>query len=142
QAFTVFAYTTLFRSVLLHAVRVERRAGDELHVRQLVDLDLAVVDDPRPFTKPGQLGNPAHDAAHVVVGVDEMHAPHPPLAEDHRALHSGRAGPDDEHVVVGVLSGVELLRVPAAPVLLAGGRVLRADQRRAADAPAGDAAGA
>src|SRR5207245_138700 len=42
-------------------------------------------------------------------------------------------------VVVGVLSGVELLRVPAAPVLLAGGRVLRADQRRAPDLPARDA---
>ena len=74
-----------------------------------------------------------------LLGLDEVHAPHAALAEHHRALHPGRPGADDEHVVVGVLGRVELLRVPAAAVLLAGGRVLRADQRRAADLPARDA---
>ncbi len=48
------------------------------------------------------------------------------LPEDDRALHSRRPGSDDEHVVVCVRSRLELLRMPAAAVFLAGGRVLGA----------------
>src|SRR5207253_3538114 len=125
--------------VLLDAVRVERRPGDELDVAQLVDLDLAVVDEARPLTEPGQLRDPAHDPAHVFLGLHEVNAAHTALAENHRALHPSRSSPDDEHVVVGVLGRVELLRMPAATVFLACGRVLRADHRRAADLPPGDA---
>ena len=55
-----------------------------------------------------------------------------------RAHSIRRAGADDEDVVVGVRGLLELLGMPAAPVLLAGGRVLRADDRRASDLP-GDA---
>src|SRR5919106_1695507 len=126
-------------AVLLYARRVEPRVGDELDVLQLVDLDLAVVDHAGPLAQAGELRDPAHDPAHVVLRLDEVDAAHPALAEHHGALHPGRAGADDEHVVVGVLGRFELLRVPAAPVLLARGRVLRADERRAADLPARDA---
>src|SRR5215213_4108131 len=55
-----------------------------------------------------------------------MDAPETPLAEDDRALHSCRPGSDDEHVVVCIGGRLEPLRMPASPVLLAGGRVLGA----------------
>jgi hypothetical protein len=132
-------YDDDLRAVVLHTLGVEARVGNELDVLELVDLDLAVVDDARPLAEAGELRNPAHDAAHVVLGLDEVHAAHAALAEDHRALHPGRARSDDEHVVVGVLRLVELLGMPAAPVLLARGRVLRADERRASDLPARNA---
>ena len=53
--------------------------------------------------------------------------------------HSMPAGPgaDDEHVVVGVLGAVELLRVPAAAVLLARGGVLGADRAAGRRSPSG-----
>ncbi len=126
-------------AVLLDALRVELRVRNELDVLQLVDLDLPVVDDPRPLAEPRQLRDPAHDPAHVVLRLDEMHAAHAAPAEHHRALHPGRAGADHEHVVLRVRSRLEALRMPAAAVLLARGRVLRADQRRSADLPARDA---
>src|SRR4029078_562693 len=100
---------------------------NELDVLELVDLDLAVVDDARPLAEPRQLRDPAQEPAQVVLRPDEVHAAHAALAENHRALHAGRAGADDEHVVLRVRRGLEALRVPAAPVLLAGGRVLSAD---------------
>src|SRR5919202_303549 len=126
-------------AVVLDRVRVEARVRDELHVLQLRDLDLAVIDDPCPFAEARKLRDPAHDAAHVVLRLDQVHAPHAALAQDHRALHAGRPGANDEHVVVRVLRPREDLRVPAAPILFAGGRVLGADDGRAADLPARDA---
>ena len=126
-------------SVLLHSLRVELRVGDELDVLQLVDLDLAVVDDASPLAEPREARDPAHDPAHVVLRLDEVHAAHAALAEHHRALHPGRPRADHEHVVVGVLGAVELLGVPSAAVLLAGRRVLGANERRAADLPPRDA---
>ena len=68
--------------------RVERRVRDELDVLQLVDLDLALVDDASPLAEPGQLRDPAHDPAHVVLRLDEVHAAHAALAEHDRALHA------------------------------------------------------
>ena len=123
-------------AILLDAVCVEGHPRDELDVPQLVDLDLAVVDEARPFAEPRKLRDPAHDPAHVFLGLDEVNAPHTAFAENHRALHPRRSGADDEHVVVGVLRRVELLRMPAAAVLLACGRVLCADHRWPADLPA------
>src|SRR5207302_10969349 len=79
------------------------------------------------------------DPAHVVLGLDQVDTAHAALAEHHRALHPGRPGTDHEHVVVRVLGLREALRMPAAAVLLTRGRILRADQRRAADLPARDA---
>src|SRR6187401_3210194 len=55
-----------------------------------------------------------------------MHAPEAALAENDRALHSSGARPDHENVVVRVRRWFELLRMPAAAVFLAGGRVLGA----------------
>ena len=43
-------------AVVLDAVRVEPRVRDELDVLQLVDLDLAVVDDAAPFAETGNCG--------------------------------------------------------------------------------------
>ena len=59
-------------------------------------------------------------------GVDEVDAAEAALAEHDRALHARRARADDEDVVVGIRRRLELLRMPAAAVLLAGRRVLRA----------------
>src|SRR6185295_1848668 len=43
-------------------------------------------------------GNPAHHAADLGGGVDEMHATEAALAENDRALHSGGPRPDHENV--------------------------------------------
>ena len=48
------------------------------------------------------------------------------FSEDDRALHARRAGADDEDVAVARCGRLETLGMPAAPVLLAGGRVLGA----------------
>ena len=133
------ATTTISAPYSATSFAASRRVRDELDVLELVDLDLPVVDDAGPFTQARQLRDPPHRAAHVVLRLDEMHAAHAALAEDHRALHAGRPGADDEHVVVGVRRFREPLRMPAAAVLLARSRVLRADQRRPADLPARDA---
>src|SRR5204863_2951688 len=111
------------RSVLLHSRRIELRVWDELDVLQLVDLDLAVVDDTRPLAETRQLRDPAHDPAHVLLRLDEVHAAHAALAEDHRAFHPRGTGADHEHIVLRVRGGLEALWVPAAAILLAGGRV-------------------
>jgi hypothetical protein len=55
-----------------------------------------------------------------------VNPPEATLAEHDRALHPSRARPDHENIPVGVLGRLEALRVPAAPVLLARGRVLSA----------------
>src|SRR5687767_13734882 len=55
-----------------------------------------------------------------------MDAPEASLAEHDRALHPGWAGPHHEDVAVGVRGRLEAFGVPAAPVLLTCGRVLRA----------------
>jgi hypothetical protein len=86
-----------------------------------------------------ELGDPAQAAAQLRFGVHQVDGLHPALAEDLRALHAGRARADDEHALLSVGGLVELLGVPAAAVLLAGGGVLRADHRRAADLPPRDA---
>src|SRR6202030_1214993 len=55
-----------------------------------------------------------------------------------RAFGAGRAGTHDQYGVVGAAFR-KFLRMPAAPIFLAGGGVLRADHRRAADLPARNA---
>ena len=60
------------------------------------------------------------------------------LQEHPRALAPRGTRPDDEHRVIGAFLR-ELLRMPAAPVLLPGGGILRADHRRSADLPARNA---
>ena len=106
---------------------------------ELVQLDLAVVGHPRPLTEARKLRHPADLPADVGGRVDEVHPAHAALAQHERALHPGGAGADHQHIVVGVCRRLEPLGVPAAAVLLAGGRVLGADHRRAADLPARDA---
>ena len=64
-----------------------------------------------------------------------MHAAHAAPAEHERAFHPGGPGADDQHVQVGVGGPLEALGVPASAVLLAGGRVLGADELRADDVP-------
>ncbi len=54
------------------------------------------------------------------------------------AFGAGRAGPDHQDGVVGAALR-EFFRMPAAPVLLARGGILRADHRRPADFPARNA---
>src|SRR5215472_8739350 len=83
--------------------------------------------------------DPVDVATDLGLSLDEVHGGHLSLAEDHRALHPARAGSDHEHALVCVGCPVEALRVPATPVLLACGGVLRADERWATDLPAGDA---
>src|SRR5262245_27868287 len=58
-----------------------------------------------------------------------MHPAHATLCEHHRAFHSSRPGADDEYVVFVVRRLIEPLRMPAAPVLFARGRVLRTPDR-------------
>src|SRR5258708_39496655 len=50
------------------------------------------------------------------------------------ALAAGRSGADHQYGIVGPALR-ELLRMPAAPIFLARGGVLRANHRRAADFP-------
>ena len=125
--------TTISAPYSAHGGGVELGARNEVDVLQPVDLNLAVVDHPSPLTEAGQLRNPPHRPAELGGGVDEVHAAHSPLAQHDRALHPRGTGADDQHIVVGVGGTGELLRVPAAPVLLTGRRVLRAYEPPAAD---------
>ena len=136
--------------VLAHLTGIETARGVDLDVLQLVELDLAVVHDPLPIAEPpgcaaedvlpavgeAHRGHPIDVAADFRLRLDEVDSRHLPLSEDHGALHAGRARPHDEHALVSVDRLVEALGMPAAPVLLAGGGVLRADHRRATDLPA------
>src|SRR5262249_60482774 len=92
-----------------------------------------------PLPGPGDLGDPPQPPAHVALALDEVDGAHAALAEDAGTLHAGGPGADDEDVVVGIRGLLELLGMPAAAGLLACGRVLRADDRRAAGLPARDA---
>src|ERR1700729_1406291 len=141
------------RAVFQHLLGAQSRALVHLDVRQLVELDLTVVDDPLPLSQPTgaaaeqillavgmpHLRDPVDGAADLLVRLDQMHGRHLALAEHHRALHPGRPGADHEHALLTIGCGMEVLGVPAAAGLLAGGRVLGADHRRAADLPARDA---
>ncbi len=55
-----------------------------------------------------------------------MDLAHSASGEHDRALHPGRSSADDEDPAVGIQGWFDVLRVPPAPVLLAGGGVLRA----------------
>ena len=109
-----------------HPGRIQAHAGLDLDVRELGQLSQPPGAQPVPLGQAGQARDPAGDAARLLSGVDQAHAPHPPAAEHERALHPRRAGPHHQHLAVGVCGGVEPLGVPAAAVLLAGGRVLGA----------------
>src|SRR5205085_6819902 len=115
------------RAVIPDLLRAECDTGQDFDVPQLAELDPAPVDDARPLAEPGQARHEADVAADLPRGLDEVDAPQPSPGEDDRALHPRRSGPDDEHVAVRVRRALEPLRMPAAPELLAGGRVLRAD---------------
>ena len=65
-----------------------------------------------------------HAPADVVFGLDEVDAAHSALAEHDRALQTGRACADDEHVILGVPRLRKALGVPVTPELFPDRRVL------------------
>ncbi len=113
-------------AVLAHVLRGKPHAGDDLDVPEVRELHGAPVEDAAPLPEAGELRHPARDPADLGLGLDEVDAPEAALAEHDRALHARGARADDEDVAVAVLRGLELLGMPAAAVLLARGRVLRA----------------
>ena len=85
------------------------------------------VDDAAPLAEAGQARDPAHEPPSSSASASTRWTRRNPRLPSTIA-HSIPAGPgaDDEHVAVGVRGRLEALGVPAAAVLLAGGRVLRA----------------
>ena len=131
------ATTTISAPYSSTSAAVRRVFGMSSHaLAELLDLGAPVVRHAGPGPEAGQRRHPVQVAAHLLAGVDEVHAAHPALAEHHGALHAGRPGADDQHVVVGVARGGEALGMPAATVLLTRGRVLCAPDRRASLLPA------
>ena len=106
-------------------------SGERRVVREPRDRALAVADDARPLAEARQARDPAHQAAHLAVAVNEVDAAHAALAEHARTLHPSGPGADHKHVGRSVPRAGEALRVPAPAVLLAHRRVLCADDRRA-----------
>ena len=98
---------------------------DELDVGQPLERSHPVGGQPAPLGEAGQAREQAEVAAHRGRAVDEAHARGAAARERERALHAGRPAADDERVEA-VRQRREALGVPAAPVLLAGGRVLGA----------------
>ena len=87
----------------------------------------------RPHSpRPGSCGTQRMQPPISSARVDEVHALEAALAEHDRALQPRRAGADHEHVAVGVGGALEALGMPAAAVLLARRRVLRAAEVAAA----------
>ena len=115
-----------------HVGGVQAHARRELEIGEPRDLAPAPLDEAAPGVEAGQLRDPAHAAADVVGGVDEPHALEAALGEHDRALEPGRPGAHHEHVAIGVGGALEALGMPAAAVLLARRRVLRAAQVAAA----------
>src|SRR5437763_658373 len=83
-----------------------------------------------------QLGDPVDAAADLLGALDQVHGRHVALAQHHRALHARGPGAHDEHALVTVGRGMELLRMPPAAVLLPRGGVLGADHGGPTDLPA------
>jgi hypothetical protein len=126
-------------AVLADVVDGHPGVRDELDVAQLGDLPLPVLRNAPPSPQPGHRRHPVEMAAHLRAGVDQVDGLEPAPAQDDRGLHPCRSGADNEDGLVGIAGGGELLRVPAAAVLLAAGGVLGAPDRRPAHLPAGDA---
>src|SRR5215472_287171 len=66
--------------------------------------------------------------ADLIIGVDEMNILVPALAEHDGALQASGPGTDDENALVLCPGLRDPLRMPPAPVFLAGRGVLRADE--------------
>src|ERR1700683_4150973 len=91
---------------------------------QLAQLSLPVGDDSAPFLQPRQGRDRPPMAAEFALGFAQVHGV-AALTQDSRALHPRGTAADDQHAA-GVSRAVEFLRMPAAPVLLADGYILRA----------------
>ena len=83
---------------------------------QLVELDLPVGVDAAPFGQTGILHDLANAPAGLGLGLAQMNIV-AALAEDPRALHSGRPRADHQHGILARGLGKNF-RMPAAPVLL------------------------
>ena len=97
------ATTTRSASAAAHAGRVEAHARLDLDVGELGELAQPPGAQPVPLAEARQARDPAGDAARLVAGIDQAHAPHASLAEHDRALHPGRPGAHHQHLAVGVL---------------------------------------
>ena len=126
------ATTTRLGAARAHVVRVQAHARGELEIAEPGDLAAAPLDEAAPGVEAGQMRDPAHAAPDVVGGVDQPHPLEAALGEHDRALEPGGPGADHEHVAIGVRRALEALGMPAAAVLLARGRVLRAAEVAAA----------
>ncbi len=105
-------------------------------LHQLVELGFAVIAVVAPLTQTRQRGNRIQMAANLlclVVEVDGITAFH----QHAGSFGAGWAGTDHQDCILRC-SLTELLRMPAATVFFAGGRILGTDHWRAADFPTRD----
>src|SRR5258708_27458436 len=102
----------------------------EVHfdVAQLLELDLAIADQTTVLRAARIARDVAPVAAELGRAVAQVHRV-AALAQDHRALHAGRSRADHQHRA-RVGGRLELLGMPAAAVLFARGRILRAREQR------------
>ena len=111
-----------------HVVRVQAHARSELEIGEPARSRGGASRRSAPRRRgPADAGSSACNPR-FVGGVDEPHALEAALGEHDRALQPGGPGADHEHVAVGVGRALEALGMPAAAVLLARRRVLRAAQ--------------
>ena len=104
------------------------RGGEHLDRAEPGDLPAAPVDDPPPRRQSGQEGLARHPTAHLGPGIEQLDLV-PALAQGARGLQPG--GPcADHHDRRRAAPHRDALRVPAAPPLLAHGRVLGAPDRQ------------
>jgi hypothetical protein len=119
----------LVGAVIEHLLRRHLTDAEmDLDIVELRELDLPIGDHPAPLRAARVTGDELPQAAELLLRLAQMHviATH---SQNPGALHAGGSAADHENRA-GLLRRLEPLRMPAAAVFLARGRVLGAAQER------------